>query len=413
MNLVQMEEDIIQGEIEAYDRRKRRRKRRMWVRGWVLRRPLHGQYEVLMRELELEDEAAFRNFLRMEPATFQEIVDRVGPRIRRQDTNCRRALEPGLRIAITLRHLATGAAYRDLMFAFRVPHNTISLIIRDTCEAILAEYSLEVLSCPVNPDEWQPVTELFGQRWNFHHAIGALDGKHVAIQCPKNGGSAYYNYKGFHSIVLLALVDADYKFLWVNVGAEGGASDAQLFNNCELKYYIESNNLGLPDPVPLPGDNKNMPYFIIGDDAFALRTWLMKPYSRRNMTHEERIFNYRISRARRIVENAFGILANRFRCLLTTMRQTPETVTTIVTTCVVLHNLMRIRYPALQNAIADREDDNHQMIPGEWRADINLAEIEREAASKNPSREAKGMRDYLKLYYNSEAGAVPWQENMI
>ena len=193
----------------------------------------------------------------MEPATFLELCDQVGLRIRRQETHLPDSLEPGLR------HLATGASYLDLMYAFRVSHNMISLIVHDTCKAIVAEYLLEVLLCPINPDEGQPVTELV-------------------------------------------------KFLWVNVGAEGGASDAQLFNNCQLKDYIERKNLGLPDPAPLPGDTKNMPYFIIGDETFALRTWLMKPYSRRNMTHEERIFNYQISSARRIMENAFGILANHF-----------------------------------------------------------------------------------------------------
>ena len=98
-----------------------------------------------------------------------------------------------------------------------------------------------------------------------------------------------------------------------------------------------------------------MPYFIIGDDAFTLRTWLMKPFSRCNMTNEERIFNYRLSQVRRTVENAFGILANRFAALLTTLTQQPDTVASIILASV-CHNLMRMRYPALQNAVLDQED---------------------------------------------------------
>ena len=73
-----------------------------------------------------------------------------------------------------------------------------------------------------------------------------------------------------------------------------------------------------------------MPYFLIGDDAFSLQTWMMKPFSRMNMERPERIFNYRLSRARRVVENAFGILANRFRCMLGTMWQDVENTVTIV-----------------------------------------------------------------------------------
>ena len=414
LRLAQEQEDSIEQEIEAHDRvARRRRRRRVWVRPWLLRRPVLGAYEQLMQELRLEDEAAFTNFLRMEPAMFQELVDRVGPRIRRQETWYRKPLEPGLRIAITLRHLASGASYHDLMYSFRVAHNTISLIVAEVCQAIRDEYAVEVMSCPVTPEEWRPVTELFSSRWNFHHAVGAIDGKHIAIQCPKNGGSAYFNYKGFHSLVLLALVDADYKFLWINVGAEGGASDAQLFNHCELKEALESGDLGLPAPEPLPHDDEDMPFFVIGDDAFALRTWMMKPFSRRNMSVEERIFNYRLSRARRIVENAFGILANRFRVILTTMKQTPETVTKIVMACCTLHNLMRIRYPAAQNAVADVEDTNHDMVPGEWRNNFHLADLQRAAGGNRITKEAKAQREYLMAYYNSPAGAVPWQGNMI
>ena len=156
--------------------------------------------------------------------------------------------------------------------------------------------------------------------------VGALDGNHIAIRCPKNSGSLYYNYKGFYSIVLMALVDADYKFIWVEAGAHGSASDAQLFQASELREAIESGGIGFPAADPLPNDNRDMPYFIIGDDAFPLRTWMMKPFSRRNMDHNE----HRLSRARRIVENVFDILANQFAILLTTLHQCTETVEEIV-----------------------------------------------------------------------------------
>ena len=106
-------------------------------------------------------------------------------------------------------------------------------------------------------------------------------------------GSLYYNYKGYFSVILMALVDANYKFIWVSVGANGSASDAQVFNHSELRTMLEENNLGLLDADTLPGDDRNTPFLLIGDDAFPLRTWMLKPYSRRNLTDDERIFNYR------------------------------------------------------------------------------------------------------------------------
>lgn len=100
-------------------------------------------------------------------------------------------------------------------YGFRVAHNTISLIIPYTCEAIIAEYLEVVLSCTQTPEQWKEVAAILSQRWNFHHTVGALDGKHVVIRCPPKGGSKYYNYKGFQCIVMITLIETDYEFLYV------------------------------------------------------------------------------------------------------------------------------------------------------------------------------------------------------
>ena len=172
-------------------------------------------------------------------------------------------------------------------------------------------------------------------------ALGALDGKHIAIKKPKKSSSEYFNYKGYFSLVLLALVDADYTFLWVNTGASGSSSDAQIFNRSKLKRRIENGTLGLPPPEPLGPGGADLHYFLLGDDTFAMMCWLVKPYIRRQLTREERIANYSISRGRRVVKNSFGILVKRFRVLLTTMEQRQKVVRDIVLTCVVQHNMLR------------------------------------------------------------------------
>ena len=148
----------------------------------------------------------------------------------------------------------------------------------------------------------------------------------------------------------------------------------------------------------MPNDDKDMPCFIIGDDAFVLRTWMMKPFSIRSLSREERIFNYRLSRARRIVENAFGILANRFQCLLGTMRQELHRVHTIAFGCCTLHNLIRLRYPAGQNAIMDREDAGHNIIPGEWRDGLDLPDLRVDDGRNTGPKAAQIQRQYLKEY---------------
>ena len=118
---------------------------------------------------------------------------------------------------------------------------------------------------------------------------------------------------------MLALVDEQYKFRWVDGGTAGSCSDAQIYIDCHLKRKIDNGSIGFPDPALITQGSPDVPYFILTDDAFALKTWLMKPYSRRMLTREEKIANYRISRGRRVVENAFGILVSRFRVMLNTI----------------------------------------------------------------------------------------------
>lgn len=118
---------------------------------------------------------------------------------------------------------------------------------------------------------------------------------------------------GHNSVVLLAVFGPDYECLWANVGANGRASDASIWKSCDIKLALssEANSLNLPSPKPLPGRSQKVPFVLTGDDAFSLTTFLMKPFPQTGLTNEQRIFNYRLSRMRRISENGFGILANR------------------------------------------------------------------------------------------------------
>ena len=171
-------------------------------------------------ELRNEDQASSKNFMRVPPPPemFGEPLTRVGARITKQNANYREALDPGVKRALTLRHLAPGSKYHSMTYGWRVPHNTISLFIPKVCQAIIDEYTDEVMKCPTTPEEWRAISDKFADRWNFPHTSGALDGKPVNCKCPPNSGSLYYNYKEFYSVVLMALVDADYKFVLADIG---------------------------------------------------------------------------------------------------------------------------------------------------------------------------------------------------
>jgi hypothetical protein len=115
--------------IEEVRDTRRRKQKQVWVRPWLSRRIEYGQYSKLLEELRLEDELAFRNFLRMDPRMFNELLQKVEHRISKMDTGYRKALEPGLKLAVTLRYLASGDNYHSLMYGFRVAHNSISSFI--------------------------------------------------------------------------------------------------------------------------------------------------------------------------------------------------------------------------------------------------------------------------------------------
>ena len=244
------------------------------------------------------------------------------------------------------------------------------------------------------------------------NCLGALDGKHVHMRPPFLQSPMYYNYKGTHSIILMALVDAEYRFLYVDVGCNGKVNDAGVFAATTLYDHLERRSAVFPEPEPLPGDDRPVSYLVVADEAFGLRENVMKPFPYRDLQKEHRIYNYRLSRARRCVENAFGILANRWRLFLTAIPLQPDKVETLVMAGVALHNMLRteIGFP---HALHDTEDvTTHELTEGSWRTDSVLSRAQIPAGT-NVTNRAKTQRNYLADYFNSETGSVPWQDSMI
>lgn len=263
---------------------------------------------------------------------------------------------------------------------------------------------------PTTPDEWKIVSKDF-EKWHFPHCVGAVDGKHITIQPPINSGSYFYNYKGFHSIVLMAVVDAHYEFIYVDVGANGRVSDSGVWGNTTLCSRLEEGAAGIPEDELLPGSHRTLPYVFVGDDAFPLKRYFMKPYPFKNEDEQQRIF-YRLSRARRIAENAFDIMSSKFRIFHTTIRLEPTKVEKIVLACTALHNYLHRHHEAEYSPVGSIDRENivdGTVVPGSWREDRQLLHLER--LRRNSTEEAKYIRNEYKNYF-SEEGAVPWQNRM-
>jgi len=249
-----------------------------------------------------------------------------------------------------------------------------------------------------------------------------VDGKRISLQAPVNSGSFYFDYKQQFSLVLMAMVDANYKFTYIDVGANGRQSDAGVYGNCSLSEALEKNSLNLPAPSYLTNSKIVAPYVVVADDAFALKTYMIKPFPER-LTDDlpSQIFNYRLSRARRIVENAFGMLANRWRLLRDRIALKPETATKVVLACCALQNFLishttYSRHVYMPSGLVDTENINNELIVnGKWREEAmptsSWMNVGRQLGNNNPLYCAKAVRISFRDYFNGP-GAVPWQEKM-
>ena len=169
--------------------------------------------------------------------------------------------------------------------------------------------------------------------------------------------SDYYNRKGFYSIIMQVLVDHRGMFMDVYIGWPGKVHDARVLVNSPLYSKANSGSLFQSSSRNLEG--VDVPLVILGDPAYPLLPWLVKPYVENDRTPaDQKLFNYRESRARMTVEKAFGRLKGRWRCLLKRMDFSPENVATVVATCTVLHNMCEMYGDGCCDDWVDRNSSN-------------------------------------------------------
>lgn len=390
-------------------RRRRRKKanRKFWVRQIFAERKQKGEYHLLIKEMRLVDNELFFRQFRMNPTKFEELLSYVAPEIIKSSVK-REPISPSERLCATLRYLVTGDAQSTISASYRISKTSISRIIKETTDAIWNVLLLKgFLKVPCDEKEWMEIAAQFEEKWNFPNCLGAIDGKHVVMQAPARSGSYFFNYKKMHSIVLMAVVNSNYQFVLVDIGDSGRQSDGGVFSASNLGHAMEEELLNIPKPRRLKGTTKCFPFVFIGDDAFPLKEYLIKPYARASIQQKEQVANYRISRARRQVENVFGICASRFRIFRRPIIAAVDTVTSVTKAVVALHNYLMF---------GRHFGNTSEYCPsGYAEGDWKLENVETEgfqqlsnAGSHNYSKDAKRIRDDFRDYFCG-GGSVPWQ----
>lgn len=266
---------------------------------------------------------------------------------------------------------------------------------------------------PQSADEWLEQARKYEERWSFPHCVGSVDGKHIRIKKPTGAGSFYFNYKGFHSIVLMCVGAADYQIIMADAGVNGRVSDGGVLQHTKFGQMLTDGTLQLPSPSSLPNtaqDGDQVPYVFLGDEAFALTKNFMKPFgvSSGRLSISQRVFNYRLSHARHIVENIFGILVARFGVLRGEIQLKPDKATLVTLACCYLHNFLAKRNPSYLETTPDTGASMQQ--PG--TAQVNPEQDIQATSTRNATQAAKTVRDRFRNYFVA-AGDLPWQYERI
>lgn len=200
----------------------------------------------------------------------------------------------------------------------------------------------------------------------------------------------------------MAACDASYKFIFIDAGSPGADGDMNVFARTDFGACVlnNGNTLNLPNDATIRG--VQTPFFFIGDDAFPLGRRMMKPFStkrRAPLANEEKVFNYRLSRARRTIENAFGVLVMRWGCLRSEFTCLPEKVNVIVGACCALHNFLINRSQTYATPMHfDRYDEQGNLIEGEWRNHPNQLQPLVPFRGR-PNSEGEQIRERLKQFF--------------
>lgn len=253
------------------------------------------------------------------------------------------------------------------------------------------------------PDEgiWKHTAQRYSEICNLPNCMGSCDGKHIRIKCFRNTGSRNINYKGFFSIVLMAVADADGMFIVIDVGDLGRNSDGAVFRHSSFGKLLKQGNLHVPNPTHLPRDKNTepFPYYLVGDEAFPLLPYLMRPFPKRVLTDARRIFNFRLSRGRKSVECAFGMLTSKFRVFEGPISCNEECAVAIVKAACALHNFIRFLEGIFQ------EPSNFAQSSGAVPAMPDGSRMEETPMQSHAVR----MRNRLGGYFLRPEGAIPIQ----
>ncbi|XP_008403992.1 putative nuclease HARBI1 [Poecilia reticulata] len=238
---------------------------------WAINRSSHW-WDVLVPGFT--DSQWLQNF-RMSEDTINYLCVRLCHVLERTDTTFQKCVPLKKRLAIALWKLATGSEYRSIGHLFGVSLTTVCRCVQEFCAAMQTVLVPELIKIP-SAERFEEMAAYFENCWGLPHCVGAIDGSHIPIIAPTTYHSDFFNQKGWHSLILQGVVDGWGLFWNICVGMPGSLHDARVLRLSSLWELATHGNL-FPLHTKEIGTVK-VGYYIIGDSAYSLQDWLMKPF---------------------------------------------------------------------------------------------------------------------------------------
>jgi len=234
-----------------------------------------------------------------------------------------KALSPFMQISIALRLFASGSIYAVIADAHGISKASVSRCARKVSRAIV----LRMLNTYIAFDNDPRIPAKFYSMARMPCVAGIIDGTHIKIATPSTHEEQFVNRKGYHSLNVMAVCGPDLQFYAVNSSWPGSTNDARVLRNSGLAQQFNSGYRPFNNAV------------LLGDSGYPCLSWLMTPINSPNLSDSQERYNQSHKKTRRLVENSFGVLKNRFIILMNIVRSEPEQAAFIILACCVLHNL--------------------------------------------------------------------------
>lgn len=372
------------GAIISEIQRRTIKKKRIWTRNRIPRRNQLGASQALVKELPSDDPFCFLNLLGINMDMFDFLLKKIGRNIQKSDTVMREAIPAKVKLETACRYLATGDSMASMQHRYELPKCTISKFLPDVFDAIY-EGLKEFIQIPASENDWKDIQKGFNDLLSISDCVGCIGGKHIIVKCPSNLGSQ--SFKGTLYIVILAMVDYEYNFTFIDIGSYGSIDDSTIFANSSLMKAIEKNQINMPEGT-----------VILGDLALPSQLSSTKPCSEHNnLNVAQEINDSGHNHAARFIESSFDILTTRFQVLRKPINLLPETVVKLTKAVCALHNWIRKSKNKIvtannadheySNSIIPESNDRAGAIPDAKLSQHNCVPETRERSSENLTTE--------------------------